>query len=66
MSRRRWGDPIARDPHRRQARVNDLIRRQLAMILEREFRDRLPPDHGDEVRISGDLRHAAHFRRHPC
>ena len=62
MSRRRWGDPLARDPHRRQARVNDLIRRQLAMILEREFRDRLPAlITVTEVRTSGDLRHARIF-----
>ena len=62
MSRRRWGDPLARDPQRRQARVNDLIRRQLAMILEREFRDRLPAlITVTEVRISGDLRHARIF-----
>jgi len=42
--------------------VNDLIRRQLAMILEREFRDRLPAlITVTEVRISGDLRHARIF-----
>jgi len=62
MSRRRWGDPLARDPHRRQARVNDLIRRQLAMILEREFRDRMPAlITVTEVCTSGDLRHARIF-----
>jgi ribosome-binding factor A len=59
MSRRRFGDPAARDPGRRQARVNDLLRRQLGLILEREFRDRLPALVTiTEIRTSPDLRHA--------
>jgi len=62
MSRRRWGDPLARDPGRRQARVNDLLRRQLGLILEREFRDRMPSLITiTEVRTTGDLRHARIF-----
>jgi len=62
MSRRRFGDPLARDPGRRQARVNDLLRRQLGMILEREFRDRLPAMATiTEVRTTSDLRHARVF-----
>ena len=62
MSRRRFGDPLARDPERRQARVNDLLRRQLGMILEREFRDRLPAMATiTEVRTTSDLRHARVF-----
>jgi ribosome-binding factor A len=59
MRRRRFGDPAARDPGRRQARVNDLLRRQLGQILEREFRDRLPAlVTVTEVSISPDLKHA--------
>jgi ribosome-binding factor A len=59
MSRRRWGDPLAGDPSRRQARVNDLIRRQISMILERRFSERL----GvlvtvTAVRTTSDLRQA--------
>ncbi|RJP81220.1 MAG: 30S ribosome-binding factor RbfA [Candidatus Zixiibacteriota bacterium] len=62
MSRRRWGDPLARDPKRRQARVNDLIRRNLSLILEREYRDQLAAMATvTEVRITGDLRHARVF-----
>lgn len=62
MSRRRWGDPLARDPGRRQARVNDLLRRQLGSILEKEFRDRMPAlSTVTEVRTTGDLRHARIF-----
>jgi ribosome-binding factor A len=62
MSRRRWGDPLARDPHRRQARVNDLIRRALGIIFEREYRDRVSAlITVTEVRTSGDLRHARIF-----
>jgi ribosome-binding factor A len=62
MSRRRFGDPMARDPGRRQARVNDLLRRQLGLILEREFRDQLPAlTTITEVRTSPDLRHARVF-----
>jgi len=62
MSRRRWGDPLARDPGRRQARVNDLLRRQLGSILEKEFRDQMPAlSTVTEVRTTGDLRHARIF-----
>ncbi len=62
MSRRRWGDPLARDPKRRQARISDLIRRQLSLILEREFRDNLPAlTTVTEVRTTGDLHLARVF-----
>lgn len=62
MSRRRFGDPLARDPGRRQARVNDLLRRQVGMILEREFRDQLSVlVTVTEVHTSPDLRHARVF-----
>ncbi|TKJ41697.1 ribosome-binding factor A [candidate division LCP-89 bacterium B3_LCP] len=62
MSRRRWGDPLAKTPGRRQARVNDLLRRQIGNILQKKFSD----DIGamvtvTEVRTSGDLRHARTF-----
>ncbi len=62
MSRRRWGDPLARDPGRRQARVNDLLRRQVSMIIERDFRDELAAMATvTEVRTTADLRHARIF-----
>lgn len=62
MSRRRWGDPLARDLGRRQARINDLLRREIGNILQRTYADRL----GSlvtvtEVRTTGDLRHARIF-----
>lgn len=62
MSRRRFGNPASRDPGRRQARVNDLLRRQLGLILEREFRDQIPAMATvTEVRTTADLRHARVF-----
>lgn len=62
MSRRRWGDPLARTPGRRQARVNDLLRRQIGLILEEEFSDKIEAlVTVTEVRTTGDLRHARTF-----
>lgn len=62
MSRRRWGDPLARNPGRRQERVNDLIRRQVSTILERDYADKVAPMLTvTEVRTTGDLRHARIF-----
>ncbi len=62
MSRRRWGDPLAKNPGRRQARVNDLLRREIGGILQRVYSDKL---HAlvtvTEVRTTGDLRHARIF-----
>ncbi|MCX6639079.1 MAG: 30S ribosome-binding factor RbfA [bacterium] len=59
MSRRRWGDPLAGDPSRRQARVNDLLRRQISLILERRFTEQLGAlVTVTAVRTTGDLRHA--------
>ena len=62
MSRRRWGDPLAKNPGRRQARVNDLLRRQMGEILQRKYSDRIGVMITvTEVRTSGDLRHARIF-----
>jgi ribosome-binding factor A len=62
MSRRRWGDPLARTPGRRQARVNDLLRRQIGLILEERFSDKIEAlVTVTEVRTTGDLRHARTF-----
>ncbi len=62
MSRRRWGDPLARDPNRRQARINDLLRRRISLILENRFRDQLAALLAvTEVRTTRDLRHARVF-----
>ena len=62
MSRRRWGDPLAKNPGRRQARVNDLLRREIGNILQRVYSDRLNAlVTVTEVRTTGDLRHARIF-----
>ena len=62
MSRRRYGDPLAKNPGRRQARVNDLLRRQIGEILQREHSERINVMVTiTEVRTSGDLRHARVF-----
>lgn len=62
MSRRRWGDPLAKNPGRRQARVNDLLRRTIGEILQSKFADKVGAMVTvTEVRTSGDLRHARTF-----
>lgn len=62
MSRRRWGDPLAKNPGRRQARVNDLLRRQISDILQKEYSDRIEAMVTiTEVRTTGDLHHARIF-----
>lgn len=62
MSRRRWGDPLAKNPGRRQARVNDLLRRTIGEILQSKFADKIGAMVTvTEVRTSGDLRHARTF-----
>lgn len=62
MSRRRWGDPLAKNPGRRQARVNDLLRREIGNILQRKYADTFTAlITVTEVRTSGDLRHAKVF-----
>ncbi|MFH1861893.1 MAG: 30S ribosome-binding factor RbfA [bacterium] len=62
MSRRRWGDPLAGNQGRRQARVSDLLRRQISTVIEERFRDQLPAMVTiTEVRTSGDLRQAKVF-----
>ncbi len=62
MSRRRWGDPLARQPGRRQARVNDLLRREVGTIVQRHYADDLQVMATvTEVRTTGDLRHARVF-----
>jgi len=59
MSRRRWGDPLAKNPGRRQARVNDLLRRALGDILLFHYSESLKAmTTVTEVRTSSDLRHA--------
>lgn len=59
MSRRRWGDPLAKNPGRRQARINDLLRRNIGEILQSRFSDKIEAMVTvTEVRTSGDLRHA--------
>ncbi len=62
MSRRRWGDPLAKNPGRRQARVNDLLRREVGNLIQTKFSDSFQPLLTvTEVRTSGDLRHARIF-----
>ncbi len=62
MSRRRWGDPLAKNPGRRQARVNDLLRREVGEILQMKYTDSsLPLITVTEVRVSGDLKNARIF-----
>jgi ribosome-binding factor A len=62
MSRRRWGDPLAKNPGRRQARINDLLRRNIGEILQARFSDKIDfMVTVTEVRTSGDLRHARTF-----
>ncbi|MBU0519907.1 30S ribosome-binding factor RbfA [bacterium] len=59
MSRRRWGDPLAKNPGRRQARINDLLRRAIGDILLFRFSEDLKAmTTVTEIRTSSDLRHA--------
>ncbi len=62
MSRRRWGDPLAKNPGRRQARVSDLLRREIGELVQRKYADSAQPlITVTEVRVSGDLRQARIF-----
>jgi ribosome-binding factor A len=62
MSRGRWGDPLAKNPGRRQARVSDLLRREIGELVQRKYADSTQPlITVTEVRVSGDLRQARIF-----